>query len=268
MSYQNVLKYGAPAVAAVALLLVVAWAFKLPPVAALTERAGDASQLSQPAGNQMTSYSYDAIQVSGVGTATAAPDIANLSLSVSATAPTVAAARSTAAAAAVAVRATLTANGVADADVVTSHFRVRPEYEYGESGRTLVGYNVTNGMAVTIRTIANVGPIIDAAIVAGGDNIVFDGVSFAISNTAALERQARQAAIDDMTTRAEQVAEFSKRTLGDLKMVSEVPTPEAFSPVFNTIALADSASAAPPTPISTGENSVTVSLYGVFELRR
>ncbi len=268
MSYRNALKYGAPALGVALLLVAAAWVIGLPPVSALNERVDAANQAPQPADDQFVASPYDVVQVSGVGKATGTPDVARLSLSVSATADTVAEARTTSAQSAEDVITALTTNGVASEDIQTSHFNVHEDYEYGPEGRMFTGYTVSNGLSVTVRAIDTVGTVIDSAITAGGDNIRFGSLDFLITDTADLEREARQNAVANMKTRAEQIAEFSGRELGDLKMVSETPGgPDLFAPV---LAFAESArgSADFDTPISAGENTITVSVHGVYELRR
>lgn len=215
--------------------------------------------------SQAAVYPFDAIVVTGSGSAGAAPDFARLSLAVSVTADTVADARETAAEAMTDVRASLKRHRILNSDIATSHFRIHPEYEYGPDGRTQTGYTVSNGLSVTVRNIDKAASVIDDAIAAGGDHLVFNNLSFGLSDTTELEATAREAAVDDMRDKATQLAEFSGRELGDLKMVSEgdfggpqVPFPAA---------LARSESADFDTPISSGEVAVTVIISGVYELK-
>ena len=214
---------------------------------------------------QTAVYPFDAIVVTGFGSASAAPDLVRLSLAVSVTDDTVADARETAAEAMTDVRASLKRHRILDSDIATSHFRIHPEYEYGPDGREQIGYTVSNGLSVTVRDTDNAASVIDDAIAAGGDHLVFNSLNFGFSDTTELEKSAREAAVDDMREKASQLAEFSGRELGDLKMVSEgdfggpqVPFPAA---------LARSESADFDTPISSGEIAVTVIISGVYELK-
>ena len=216
-------------------------------------------------GSQAVAYPFDAIVVSGFGSAGAAPDLARLSLAVSVTADTVADARETAAKAMTSVHASLKRHRILNSDIATSHFRIHPEYEYGPDGREQIGYTVSNGLSVTVRDIDKAASVIDDAIAAGGDHLVFNSLSFGLSDATELEKTAREAAVEDMREKASQLAEFSGRELGDLKVVSEgdfggPPAPFA-------AALARSESADIDTPISSGEVAVTVSVSGVYELK-
>ncbi len=267
MSYRIPLKFALPVFAALLLMLLAAWAFGLSPVAALTERGAAAAAASPPAGDQVSGLAYDVIQVSGLGTATGTPDLAELSLNVAVVDESVVAARNTAATTMQSVRKAFTDNGILEADIATSHFRIHPNYEYGPDGREQKGYRVSNGISVKVRNVDTLGTVIDAAITAGGDHIEFNNLGFRISDTSALEREARQAAVEDMKDRAGQMAEFSGRELGDLKMVSESPIGNIGGD-FLERGFAASAALAADTPISTGESDITITVFGVYELRR
>ena len=262
MSRQIALKYILPVAGVALLLLLAAWAFRLPPVAALTERAGPpVASPSQPVA-QVAGYPYDVIQVSGRGTATGTPDIANLALGVSVTDKTVAGAKATADASVQAILTALKDNGVADKDRTTSGFSVYPAYDYTDQGRVLRGYEVDYNLKVTVRSIETTGAVIDAAITAGGDNVVFDSLVYSFSDTSAMESKARQAAVTDMRGKAAEMARFSGRQLGPLMVISESPVAEAFDAVREFAALAYDSSS-----FAVGEEEISITVYGVYELR-
>ena len=254
--------------AALALLLLSACGLEGTPLASLTTSAVGANEPS-PAG-QTVGYSYDAVQVAGYGKATGVPDVATLSLGVEVIDDTVAAARRRAAESLQEVKDALTEKGIAEADIATSHFRIRPDYDYNqEGGRTLIGYRVSNGLRVTVRDTVtdtdNVGPIIDAAVEAGGDDIVFNSLRFSFSDTSAMELQAREAAVADLAAKAGQLAESAGRELGDLKLLTEGGG--GGGGIFREFALEAAAAAyASDTPITAGEGEITVVVFGVYEL--
>ncbi len=248
---------------AVALFAMLMAACSFPtPAASLS--GGSVSGAFNPA-SQAAVYPFDAIMVTGFGSASAAPDLVRLSLAVSVTDDTVADARETAAEAMTDVRASLKRHRILDSDIATSHFRIHPEYEYGPDGRDQIGYTVSNGLSVTVRDIDKAASVIDDAIAAGGDHLVFNGLNFGVSDTTELEKSAREDAVDDMREKASQLAEFSGRELGDLKVVSEGDFGGRQVPF--AAALVRDESAGFDTPISSGEVAVTVSISGVYELK-
>ena len=214
---------------------------------------------------QLSWYPVPVIQVSGVGKASGAPDLANLSLAISVTAETVAGARLTAATTTDQVITSLTDNAIDAADIVTSHFSVQPEFDYGENGPTRTGYIVSNGLAVMVRDIDNVGVVIDDAIAAGGDDITFNSLSFSTSDTSALKREARQAAVDNMQSQAAQLAEFAGLQLGDIRQISETPFEDvAVEAQLSTIL--SEAVASFTTPTFPGQTEVTATVHGLYEI--
>lgn len=267
MSYRIPLKYILPAFVVLVALLVAAWAFGLSPVAALTERGNEPFELTLQPNGQLTGFPYDVVQVSGQGTATGTPDLVQLRLSVEVTDDTVAVAWDTAAQTTQEVRKALTDNGVEESDIATYRIRIDPDYDYGPDGRMHIGYRAVNGLNVTVRDTTAVGTVLDQAVQAGGNYIQLNRFDFEFSDTDALEQEAREAAVENMQTKAQQIAESSGRALGDLKIVSEFPTVGIGGGASEFALLAYAESAAYDTPVSVGDEAVSVSVYGVYELK-
>lgn len=120
-----------------------------------------------------------------------------------------------------AVMATLEEHGIAAEDIQTSNYNLWAEQKYGENGpEGIAGYRVSNQLSVTIRDIDKVGEVLTAVTEAGANSIY--GVSFSVADPAALEAEAREAAIANARERAESLAELSSVTLGDIQVISEV----------------------------------------------
>jgi uncharacterized protein YggE len=168
----------------------------------------------------------------------------------------------------------LAEQGIAESDIATSHFRIYPDYHYSDEGRELRGYQVSNGLRVTVRNTEterkteNLGPIIDAAVAAGGDDIVFNRLSFSFADTSAMEQKARDRAVADLEAKAERLARAAGRELGDLKLLTE-GVGGFGGGIFQEAALFALDSAASyglDTPITAGEGEVTVVVSGIYEL--
>ena len=259
----HIFRSAAPLFAAVVLLSLAACG-----TGAQATSPADSSSTAEtaPAPAQVTGASYDTLRVSGLGIATGTPDLTTLSLGVSVAAETVAEARATAAQSMTSVMAALKEQGVLDADITTSHFRIHEEYDYSRQTRKKVGFSVRNGLTVIVRQTDTVAAVIDAAVAAGGDHIEFSHIDFSFSDTSAMEREARQAAVADMLEKATQLAEFAGRELGDLKALSDFPI-DAGGHSEDVRLLAASAEAAYDTPIAVGEDDIAVVVYGVYELK-
>jgi uncharacterized protein YggE len=259
----RILGTAAPLFAIVILLSVAACETTTPAESLTTDTL---TSEAAPDSAQVEGASYDALQVSGLGIATGTPDLTTLSLGVFVIAETVAVARDAAAQSMTNVMAALKNQGVLDADITTSHFRIYEEYDHSRHTRKKVGFSVSNGLTVIVRQTDTVAAVIDAAVAAGGDHIEFSRIGFSFSDTAAMERKARQAAVADMQEQASQLAEFAGRELGDLKILSVVPV-DAGRYSQNDRLLAASAQAAYETPISVGEDDIAVIVYGVYVLK-
>ena len=104
------------------------------------------------------------IWVSGQGTVAVIPDIATLNVGVSVQAAKVADAQTQAAAAMAKVITALTSNGVDQKDISTQYYSISPltRYDNNTQQSTITGYQVSNIVNAKIRTIDQVGTIIDA----------------------------------------------------------------------------------------------------------
>ena len=279
--------YFALAALALASLLAVSW------VALAQAQSQDSNQgqmdVSDP--DNDTAVPYDGpsgIWVSGKGSASGAPDLAVLSLGVESVEETAAAARANAAAAMQDVMAVLTEAEVADSDIQTRHFNIRPRYqevqvercedsgsEEGETEKFAVescfkvwesrhmGYSVSNQVSVKIRDLDNAGTIIDKVTEAAGDLVRINGISFHLEDPQDLQDQARANAVADLKRKAEMLAELSGVKLGRLVYVNEGA---AYVPPQQLYARAESASAdsGVSTIISGGELQFTATLQAVF----
>jgi hypothetical protein len=199
------------------------------------------------------------ISVTGTGEATGVPDTVTVDLGVSVLRPTVAGATAGAAALAESLIGELTQGGVVKEDITTTNYSVYPEYDYQNDTQTLRGYRVTNTVRAKIRALDRAGELIDAAVAAGGNDVVVQGVGFLIEDDKALLVAAREAAWTDAQAKAEQLAALAGRSLGQVVSISE--TVGAEPPVVFERALAGGDAT---TPIEPGTQRVTVTVMVVF----
>ncbi|HMT22557.1 MAG TPA: SIMPL domain-containing protein, partial [Promineifilum sp.] len=103
----------------------------------------------------------------------------------------------------------------------TTNYSLYAEQIYGDRGpEGIAGYRISNQVNVKIRDIALVGDVL-AAVTEAGANAIY-GVNFSVADPAALEAEARAAAMDDARKRAESLAELGGVALGDIQVISEV----------------------------------------------
>ncbi len=194
------------------------------------------------------------ITVTGQGEVSVSPDVARFTIGVEVERATVSEAREAAAEAAAAIVQALKDHGVDEEDIRTQHLSIYPVYDYGRDERPrIIGYTVSNLVAVTVRDLDRVSEALDAAIEAGGDATRLHGISFEVEDPEQALAQARKAAMEDARRKAEQLAELAGARLGPATFISEsVSTPPKVVP-FD----AAERGAAVETPIEPGTTTVT-----------
>jgi uncharacterized protein len=207
------------------------------------------------------------IHVSGIGKVSVAPDKADLTLSVEVQAKTAEAARNQAANSMEALIKAVKNEGLASKDIQTRSVSLYPNYS-PDTANKIVGYQLTNQVAVCIRDISKASNIIDIAVKAGGNSTRVQGISFSIENPESALAQAREKAYANAKMKAEQYAKLATVTLGSALHISEgtdiptMPMPYGEARMMKA-AMAESAS----TPVQVGEQEVTVSVDVMFGIQ-
>lgn len=206
----------------------------------------------------------NSITVDGFGQAFGSPDVAYLQLGVQVMDTDVTAAFNQANEKMTAVIGALTEQGIDPKDIQTTGLYMYPDSGYDpQTGAPTdkVTYRVGNSVDVTIRDVSKVGEIISAGVNAGANNI--NSLNFGIADPAALESQARAAAVADAKDRATQLAEAFDVPLGDPITIVEslnASTP----PIFYERAQAmDSVG---NTPVQQGQLNVNVQVTVTFSI--
>jgi uncharacterized protein YggE len=194
------------------------------------------------------------IVVTGQGSVRTVPDRAQVSLGVSTDAKTASAALRANGAEMAKVIAAVKAQGIPAADIQTG--QVSLSLRYNQNGDAVVGYTASNSISVIVRSLAKVGPVIDAGVEAGANQV--SGPNLVLSDQNALYRQAIRAAIGNARAKAQAIARASGLSLRRITNVTESggPTP---LPV-------DAKTALPATgpPIEPGSTLVQATLTVTF----
>ncbi|NJK80876.1 MAG: SIMPL domain-containing protein [Chloroflexaceae bacterium] len=203
------------------------------------------------------------ITVVGSGDIAAAPDTVQVEIGVETLAPTTAEAIAQNNTQTQAVIERLTALGIERRDIQTRNFNMYAQY--GEDGREITGYNVSNIVSVVIRDLEQAGTLLDEVVQVGANRIY--GITFRVDDPSALLEQARDEAIQDARAKAERLAQASGAGLGQVLVITEnigaaPPMPMAFG---RGGAVAEDMAAS--VPVEAGEQSFTASVQVTFELR-
>lgn len=222
-----------------------------------------------PAAAQDTSHDDNTITVVGSGSASGAPDIANVEIGVESRNADVGAAFTATNEKIDNVIQALVEAGVAREDIRTVGLNIYQDfYPRGmmmePTGDEMpVEYVVSNQIRITVRDIDLVADAINAAVNAGANNIY--GLNFGISDREALEAEARAAAIENARMRAGQLAELVGMELGAVTRINE--NMGGFGPfdVLNLAVQRDMGFGG-GVPIEPGQLSVSVQLQVTFRM--
>jgi uncharacterized protein YggE len=159
------------------------------------------------------------LSVSGSGQVTLVPDIARVNIGVHSEAELVTVAVNENNKQAQAITDALLKKGIEAKDIQTANFNVYPMNRYDNMGNmTGVEYSVDNTLYVTVRDLKSLSEILDAAIKAGANQI--NGISFDIEDRTAAQKQARDLALQDAETKAQEVADTVGVTLGEIQIIN------------------------------------------------
>lgn len=196
------------------------------------------------------------------------PDEATIGAGVTTTAPTAVEAMRLNAAAMDKLIAAAKARGIKAEDIQTSGINLSPQYDYSE--RTpgqpprFIGYQVSNTVRATTGKIADIGPLLDALVAAGGTNI--EGPWFGMKDSDAVLAGARGEAIKAAEAKAADYARLAGFRGAELVSISEggFSGPQPPMPMARMEMAADAKS----TPVEPGRVSNSLTLNFQYRLVR
>jgi hypothetical protein len=174
-----------------------------------------------------------AVTVVGSGEVRAAPDSARITAGVVTESSSAAEAVRANSTAMQRVLAVLETQGIPEKSVQTQGFSVGPVYDEATVGRRaprVVGYRVSNQVAVQVEGVDKVGAVLDAVVTAGANEL--GGVEFSLAEPTPLLDEARRRAVADARRRAELYASAAGVRLGAVLRIDEAgggPQPVAFA---------------------------------------
>jgi len=213
----------------------------------------------------MSSSDVRTIRVRGVGQATTVPDIATVNVGIGLRRPTVGDATTEAASLASELIEAVTGAGVTAADVQTADYSVYPEHDHrGDQQPAIIGYRVNYTLHIAVRKVDALTGVLEAVVGAGGDATTINGLNFSVADDTTARRSARDAAWENASAKAQQLAELSGLRLGTALEVSEGRRSSGGGgggPMRRGRTM--SADMAPP--IESGESTIRVILHVTFE---
>ena len=155
----------------------------------------------------------------------------------------------------------LKSKGIEARDIQTSGLSIYPQFD--PTGRRITTYQVNNSITVMIRKLDTSGALIDEVAKVAGDAIRINGLSFGIGDTAKSQGRARELAVADARTQAEQLTKAAGVKLGALRTIrTSVESNVGPQPQFSKVTEARSAD----VPIEAGSYEVSASVQLVYDI--
>lgn len=204
------------------------------------------------------------LDLSVTGEVARVPDLATISTGVVTRGATASAALASNATRMARVRAALAKAGIAPRDIQTSSVNLNPDYTYVQNQPPrLNGYQASNQLSVRFRDLARAGPIIDALVAEGANQI--NGPTLVVDKPEAALDEARTRALAAGRARADLYARSLGMRVTRLLVVSEGQSFDRPQPFAGQMVRAESADAA--TVIEAGEQTPRLTLQMSFELQ-
>lgn len=170
----------------------------------------------------------------------------------------------------------LKGQGIEAKDIKTSDYSVDPRYEYSNCGvygtsscppPTIVGYTVSQTVAVTVRDIAKASDAL-SGVVANGANTVSQ-LQFTLDDSDSAKADARAEAFKKAEDKAKQIAKEGGFSLGRLLSVQVSDSGENRPVYYDAMGLGGAGSvtkSAPAPTLEPGSKEVKVSVYLSYEI--
>lgn len=201
------------------------------------------------------------VTVVGSGEVQGTPDTLTTNASISFVSPDVTTAMNQTSERQQAVINALVDAGIDSKDIATTNVSLQPQY--GPDGlTTIVGYEASNSIDVTIRDISVASRVLALIVSNGGDATRINSVSYSINDDSQLVKDARARAFEDAQDRAQQYSELSGLSLGKVMSISEASGGGAPPP---TPMQMDRAMAS-PVPLLPGQQTVGFTVTVIWEL--
>jgi uncharacterized protein YggE len=195
------------------------------------------------------------LQVSATGSVSAAPDVATVTAGVVSEGTSAREAMINNATLMTSVYEELATAGIEKSNIQTSQLSLQPRYDYRDRRAPKIsGYEARNTVTVKSDNLDKVGPMLDALVKAGINNI--NGITFSVSNPKEAMSKAREEAIKEAKAKAQAMANAAGVKLGPLLSLDE----NNFNPQPRPMMMSMRAESDISTPVSAGEQSMSVTV--------
>lgn len=203
------------------------------------------------------------ITVTGQGQVQVVPDTVIVQLGVEQREPTARDAMEKVSRAMQAILERLRRDGIPDRQLRTATIRLNPIYDRPEPTRgatRLIGYHASNVLTVTLTDVGRAGPVLDAGMAAGANQVL--GIQFRIANDLPPRLAALKAATEEARSKAQTLVESFGVGLGRLESINE----SAAVSIPHFEAMAVRAAPGAPIPVEPGEITVRAEVTARYRI--
>jgi uncharacterized protein len=166
--------------------------------------------------------------------------------------------------------------GIKAEDIATTALNIRPEYEYKENQRVLVGNQVSRQVDITLRDLKNYPDMMKALVDAKISETI--NTNLTLANKKSVEEKVQTAAMKDARERAERLAKSQGKSVGEPWSISEfnirgdevwnlTPNRRLMGKSSNMVVANRAGVVDAFEPFETGKMKITVQLYVVYLLK-
>ncbi len=206
----------------------------------------------------------DIFAVSGEGKSTVVPDIAVVNTGVQVNGTNVKQVQNELNTKISAVSEAIKKLGIDAKDIQTSGYSIYPNYDYTNGSQKINGYQASTSLTIKVRDLDKANDVIDAATANGANQV--GGVTFSVDDRTKAENEARDKAVAEAKTKAEQAAQIAGFKLGKIINYSE-----SFGGLLSPVPMmyardAGAEKAATQTTLEPGSNEINISVTLQYEI--
>ncbi|SHJ72340.1 hypothetical protein SAMN05444401_3705 [Clostridium amylolyticum] len=142
-------------------------------------------------------------------------------------------------------------------NIQTSFYNIEPRYDYKDGTQIFRGYRVTNMLTVKVKSLNDIGAIIDSTVKSGANRI--DNITFTVENPSAFYNEALRLAVKN--------AENKALTIANTLMVQLIKTPIKVTEESPVVPINEYSmiKASAETPVLPGQITITAKITAIYE---
>jgi hypothetical protein len=158
--------------------------------------------------------------------------------------------------------------GIKKEKIQSQRITLQPVYQQSDEsmprrGPKIVGYEASNQLQITLEDLSQIGPVIDAGVKAGADQV--QGVDFSLQDETDATQAALENAVSQAKIKALAIARAADVSLGKVAEIDEGNVQRIFPNVPRMMHMAAAAEVA--TPVQPGQIQISASVTITYKIK-